>query len=749
MVVKKHELLQSGQYHYELSVLASYIQQLNQEPGFIPPVHELAENCKNIVHCLASTSTEEENLSELLSVVEEFLLRIVTTVHPGWRHEVVATILDRIYAITSDSQSNVSAVTSAALVVCNGLDNDQILAAARELIQQEDTTTAGGRLRNSLSYFYHWICEWQSTAALGDWLLAFIQALEEKEEFDVLIEVSLDNLSRLFMALGSANANQSTTDVIFHVMASLRETKTAFDKIAPHVNEMLLVLASDNRQWSRQLLQNVVDVAKNMIENCQKNAKQADLVQFNEKYSDVIARLEEHMATTSCSLLHLQPWHSRVAPVFKAPVRKAGFINLGNTCYMNSVLQALYATKLFSRHVVMGMSEHPYWAKLGALYSGMMFPISTKINPHDFYTVAKPPSFGHRLQHDCTEFLSYLLNLLISYENQSEANYDYRRPAVITCATPKSIVSGTAYSTPFSESPLEAVPSSSSGSRSDSPSPCSSKSGASGSKRSAPDDNSASPNKRQCVSMDTFVDQIFGGILLTRVHCSECQTMSASYTNFRDLQLAFPDPRKGIRMSVQGLIDFYCASELMTGSEMYQCCQCNGLRPAVRVVCFESTPKYLVVVLKNFKYDQKLSVQKKLMLPIFYNVTVTLPTQHPGMERTYTMYASIIHDGTAVHTGHYYTLAKDNDQWYTFNDDKVTMVRDDYLQHLGRSSTPYVLFYRRTDVKECHMPTFDELPRKFQEQIQARNKAFAEAVQKIQRTRPLLSRSKKDQGVFN
>lgn len=60
----------------------------------------------------------------------------------------------------------------------------------------------------------------------------FICLTQENERFDILIEVSVDNLGRLFLALNDpVSLRQSVADVIFHVLASLRESTEAFDRV--------------------------------------------------------------------------------------------------------------------------------------------------------------------------------------------------------------------------------------------------------------------------------------------------------------------------------------------------------------------------------------------------------------------------------------------------------------------------------------------------------------------------------------
>lgn len=756
MAVKKHELVHDNRNQLDLQALEQYIQLMNDQSNYMPPPQELVKNCQDIVKWLARASGNEEQMWTLLQTVEEYLLRVVNTVHTSIRHEIVTAILDKFYTFISDPQSDACPATSVVLIVLDCSDTEGNLSAARWLVQQGDNGPAGAGLRASLSCLYCWLYEWHGTPALGDWVLAFIKALEENERFDILIEVSVDNLGRLFLALNDPVAlRQSVADVIFHVLASLRESTEAFDRIAPHVGRVLANLANDSGQWSRQLLQNVVDILSATVDGHVTALKGEAQDMFKDKYDDVVLCLERHMASRGCRYLQLPPWRARNVCLTSVnthtPMRKVGLLNLGNTCYMNSVMQALLVTRQFSTHVALKMTAVPYWARMAILFGKMMHSVTTKVNPDEFFAVVKPPFFTRDNQHDSSEFLGYLFELLQSYEHCSDLNFDYTRPAVLSSHSRLRIVAQSTQQAAQSTSTdvndnnnSEPGPNR----RSVSPRPSSSAAGSSSSgfKRSMNENvqaESVPPKKRlrmyesAFLRRDSFIDSMFGGVLLTRVECTECHSSSLSRDVFRDLQLAFPDKPEGWQHSVQGLLEYYCSKESLTGENQYQCRDCGEHRDAERSVLIETTPKYLILVLKNFKFDPKLQVQTKLMHSMYHNHSITLPTvRSQAVHAAYTLYAAVIHAGTTLDSGHYYTLAKDNDQWNMYNDDVVTSSDEGQLNGLNRSSTPYILFYRRTDIEEGTAPSMEELPPKVQETVMSHNKHYVETVRKMRLARP-------------
>ncbi|XP_068619163.1 uncharacterized protein [Battus philenor] len=318
-----------------------------------------------------------------------------------------------------------------------------------------------------------------------------------------------------------------------------------------------------------------------------------------------------------------------------------------------------------------------------------MFPVTRRISPSEFCNLSRPLFFNEFEQQDCSEYLIHILNSLITHEQLPVLNAEQQNSS--DHPSDPQTASETQPSCSNSSPPDDALPSSSS--------------------------SGASNNKR---STKSFVDELFKSVLGTNIHCSGCQSVSVSSSNFHELLVTIPESRKD-NVCVQSLIDAYCSSELLTGSAMYNCNVCNGPQLAVRVNLFLSTPKYLIVVMNNFKYDKRLQVQKIFVGSIHCNNEVTLPTWIP-MEKTYQLYAAVIHESPFAQTGHYYTLAKDDTEWYLFNDDNVTQVNENYLQSLDSCCTPYLLFYKRTDIEDTYKPSIEDVPLKFRRLLHKRSK---------------------------
>lgn len=113
---------------------------------------------------------------------------------------------------------------------------------------------------------------------------------------------------------------------------------------------------------------------------------------------------------------------------------RVGLVNLGNTCYMNSVLQALVMTKHFSRELLVSYprisghtNNHNNNGSSGSLKTELVLTIQKllaqllhsrrpELTPREVLHVTRPPSFLPGHQQDSSEFLSHLMDTLHEHE---------------------------------------------------------------------------------------------------------------------------------------------------------------------------------------------------------------------------------------------------------------------------------------------------------------------------------------------
>lgn len=170
--------------------------------------------------------------------------------------------------------------------------------------------------------------------------------------------------------------------------------------------------------------------------------------------------------------------------------------------------------------------------------------------------------------------------------------------------------------------------------------------------------------------------------------CGTCGTKSEYIDNFRELQLSFPS--KPENQSVQTLVDYYLQPEKLCGDNQYHCDTCQGLTDGERVTVITDHPPRLVLTLKHFRYDPASQQRTKILQHVKLDA-------HIHLGKDYELYAAVVHCGSSMDSGHYYTFAKDGQEWYKFNDCAVIRSSEEELCGLRPPETPYILFYSRQD----------------------------------------------------
>lgn len=202
----------------------------------------------------------------------------------------------------------------------------------------------------------------------------------------------------------------------------------------------------------------------------------------------------------------------------------------------------------------------------------------------------------------------------------------------------------------------------------------------------------------------TFVQKVFGGRLRSRVTCHSCRHNSDTYDPMMDLSL---DVRKGIA-SVKQALDAFTAPESLSGTEKYRCDSCKRRVDATKRFSVDAAPLALTVHLKRFgifgnKINRPVSYAERLHLGRYMSERQRGLGADAGAgdERTvgaaqqYRLYAVVHHYGSGPNVGHYVASVRAPDgQWLRMDDAHVSRLSHAPLD----DPSAYVLFYLREPV---------------------------------------------------
>ncbi|CAG9467115.1 unnamed protein product [Pedinophyceae sp. YPF-701] len=204
----------------------------------------------------------------------------------------------------------------------------------------------------------------------------------------------------------------------------------------------------------------------------------------------------------------------------------------------------------------------------------------------------------------------------------------------------------------------------------------------------------------QRVQDTTFVSRIFGGRLRSQVKCCDCGYESNTYDPCMDISLEIP--RAG---GVARALQHFVRGETLDGDNRYICPKQKTKVRAVRSLRIDRLPLVLTLHLKRFAFG---GFGSKIGRAVEYEDALDMAAYTTGASRTpqwYDLYAVLVHAGSSMNSGHYYSYVKaPGGQWYCCDDGDVSPVSTAQAM----SQRAYILFYRKRSPEGTHArPTLE------------------------------------------
>lgn len=184
-----------------------------------------------------------------------------------------------------------------------------------------------------------------------------------------------------------------------------------------------------------------------------------------------------------------------------------------------------------------------------------------------------------------------------------------------------------------------------------------------------------------------FIFRVFGGKLRSQIHCVECGYKSNKYDPILDLSLEVFRTR-----SLDRALRAFTSKEILDGQNKYSCPKCKHLSKAVKQMLVSRLPNVLAIQLKRFafgkhgmKIDNNISYPSRLDMSQY----VAQPSESTD---TYQLYGVLVHSGHSLHSGHYYCYVRcPSGAWVCCDDSSVTQVSEKRVLE----QKAYMLFYCR------------------------------------------------------
>ncbi|TDL19381.1 cysteine proteinase [Rickenella mellea] len=197
----------------------------------------------------------------------------------------------------------------------------------------------------------------------------------------------------------------------------------------------------------------------------------------------------------------------------------------------------------------------------------------------------------------------------------------------------------------------------------------------------------------------TLVHNLFEGVLTSETRCLTCETVSSRDESFLDLSIDIEQ-----NSSVTACLRQFSASEMLCQKNKFFCDSCCGLQEAEKRMKIKKLPNVLALHLKRFKFQEDVQKYIKLAYRVAFPLELRLFNTVDDAEdpdRLYELFAIVVHIGNGPHHGHYVAIVRSRGSWVLFDDDTVDTIKEsDIPKYFGESNSgaAYVLYYQAVDL---------------------------------------------------
>uniref|UniRef100_A0A8C1AWM8 Ubiquitin carboxyl-terminal hydrolase n=1 Tax=Cyprinus carpio carpio TaxID=630221 RepID=A0A8C1AWM8_CYPCA len=599
--------------------------------------------CQQLVRTFAyfnCPATEEQELREYVTQVT----RVSVLLQGIWKAEPATLLpsLQEVFAIISSTDPSFEPSIALASLVQH-IPLQMITVLIKSLTTDQNVKDAS--MTQALCRMIDWL-SWPLANHVDTWVIALLKGLAAVQKFTILIDVTLLKIEQVFNRLWYPIVRQGALVVLSHMLLSFQHSPEAFHLVVPQIVPLVKSLKNDGLPNSKTFLLQFAELVHCMM---------YQYSGFPDLYDSILESIKELPKPNEEKIkffLNQSAWTSQsnsfasglLKITGKSETGKTGLVNLGNTCYMNSIIQILFMATDFRRHV---MSLHlngsnTLMKKLQLLFAFLAHTQRAAYSPRSFLEGSRPPWFTAGSQQDCSEYLRFLLDRLHEEEKTLSA-FQVTSPKPEPATTSAETLNNAA-SQPVADMPLH------------------------------PEPVAAKGDGR------TLVERMFGGRLSTAIRCLQCHSLSEKEEPFTDLSLAFcPSMSKchgpndehkssssvgpcqgavnggsessegsvkegaGTRMerpvveptlSVPDLVDYFLAPEILENENCYFCERCASLQRAEKVMQVVAAPEYLILTLLRFSYDATCHVRRKILDNVGIPLHMSLPLRQHGISVT-------------------------------------------------------------------------------------------------------------------
>ncbi|CAH1957542.1 unnamed protein product [Acanthoscelides obtectus] len=193
-----------------------------------------------------------------------------------------------------------------------------------------------------------------------------------------------------------------------------------------------------------------------------------------------------------------------------------------------------------------------------------------------------------------------------------------------------------------------------------------------------------------------IIDKIYTGSLQSDVVCQKCNVVSTKIDPLWDFSLDLGPVTLGGKQptSLYAVLEQFTRAELLS----YMCSSCGTSQESTKQLTMKTLPIVINFHLKRFQHSEEIKkkISTVISFPEMLDMTPFMSsssTENPyPQDNRYSLFAVINHVGTSIMSGHYTAYVRHHrDIWYKCNDEIITRAKFEEVL----ASEGYLLFYHK------------------------------------------------------
>ncbi|KAB0376992.1 hypothetical protein FD755_011436 [Muntiacus reevesi] len=731
------------------AVCAQVARLLARHPRCVPDGPHRLLFCQQLVRCLGRFRCPAEGEEGAVEFLEQ-AQQVSGLLAQLWRAQPAAILpcLKELFAVISCTEEEPP--SSALASVVQHLPLELMDGVVRNLSNDDSVTDS--QMLTAISRMIDWV-SWPLGKNIDKWIIALLKGLAAVKKFSILIEVSLAKIEKVFSKLLYPIVRGAALSVLKYMLLTFQHSHEAFHLLLPHIPPMVASLVKEDSNSGTSCLEQLAELVHCMVFR---------FPGFPDLYEPVMEAIKDlHVPNEDRikQLLGQDAWTSQKSELAgfyprlmaKSDTGKIGLINLGNTCYVNSILQALFMASELHEEEKTGTRicqklkqssspsppeepPGPSATSVEKMFGGKIVTricclrclnVSSREEAFTDLSLAFPPPercrrhHHHHHHHRRRRLGSVGLPAEdTGSQEPSRAGPRRQRKHCITGGVPPTILD------------MEGLGPHGLGGQSGQEEKV--EKGESTEEEEEAGEEEKEEEKEEKDEEETVKKKVEEQEEEKEEEEVKEEKEMEEEKEARDEKeelaegaaaAAVPGPgppRSAVAASgdssrsVLDLVNYFLSPERLTSENRYHCESCASLQDAEKVVELSQGPRYLILTLLRFSFDLRTMRRRKILDDVSVPLLLRLPLAG-GRGQAYDLCSVVVHSGLSSESGHYYCYAREgaarpapapgaaerpepDNQWYLFNDTRVSFSSFESVSNVTSffpKDTAYVLFYRQ------------------------------------------------------